>query len=678
MTPVTLAMILATAYAVAALGLHRTGLNVPASHQGDSLMMLQWIDSMARGEGWMGDHRLGYPGTQDLSDYPRADYLHLTGLWVLTRFLADPAVVMNLALVAGFPLCALSGHLAFRWLGFCPWISAALATLFACLPYHLGQVNHLFLAGYFLVPWQLMPAIMLAGSVDARSAESRQVRWWDPIVAFVGGLAGLYYAWFASFLVVVAGIRSGICRQSPMPLLAGLALAAIAGLGCAAGYLPTALRQDGPNPMVGARLALEAEVFSLKPLNLALPSEGHGSGLGIFRHEFNAPHRPLHEAETHYMGAIAVAGAAVALVAVVTLRRGGPLESIGFLILMLLVLAVPGGLGAVVAYVMPGVRALGRAGLPIAFLGLAGAGFALAPGLGERTWPRVVLSIVLVALGLADQRCRPEAADAGTRAREWEDLRRFGAAIAARSGPDGRHFQLPHMGYPEAIAPGSMGSYDHLAAPLHVGSGRFSFGGMTNRTAEVWCRWAGTLAPRQLVALLAAEGWQGLWIDQRGMPDPAKARREFEDLLGPPIEGLGGARLWFPVRPVEGESPPSPPLLARLSRGFPLEAPGNPGRITARCRDKVVIGVDNPGPARKAVIRVVAERGYGPPGPIRLTGLNGKLEETLAYSGSRLEAAIPAEFPQGASEFELVPMHPARLPAPLPLNRFAAWVELTP
>ena len=74
--------------------------------------------------------------------------------------------------------------------------------------------------------------------------------------------------------------------------------------------------------------------------------------------------------------------------------------------------------------------------------------------------------LLMVALGLADQRCKPEAADPSTRSRDWEGLRAFGAEINHRAGADARHFQLPHLGYPEAIAPGSMGSYDHLAAVL--------------------------------------------------------------------------------------------------------------------------------------------------------------------------------------------------------------------
>lgn len=673
--PLILAMAAATAYAVVSLGLHQTGLAIPVTHDGDGLMMLQWIDAMVRGEGWMGDSRVGLPGRQDLADYPRADLLHLAALQALCRLASDPSVVMNLALVADFPLIVLSAHLAFRWLGIGPWVSGALATLFACLPYHLSQVNHLFLAGYFLVPWQLMPALALARSVDAKSAESNQVRWWDPLVAFAGGLAGLYYAWFASFLVVAAAARSGLCRNSFRPLVAGLALSFAAGLGCAIGYLPTAYRQDGLNPMVGARLPLESEVFALKPLNLLLPSEGHPTGLGIFRREFNGPHRPLHEAETYSMGACATAGAMLALVAVVTGKRGGPLESAGFLILMLLALSVPGGLGSAAAYAMPGIRVLGRAGLPIAFLGLVATAFTLMPGLAGRGALQVALSVVLVAVGLADQRCKPTAANPTERARDWEVLREFGTEIGHRAGAEARHFQLPHLGYPESLPPGSMGPYDHFAAPLHMPGGRFSFGGITNRPAEAWCRWVASLPPRKMVSLLASEGWRGLWIDLRGVDKPMETRAVFEQLLGPPLESRGGGRVWFAIKAVEGESAPVAPPLVRLAEGFPLEAPGAANRMAARCANRIRLLVDNAGPPRRVTVKIAAEEGYGHPGGVRVTGL---AEASLAFGGHRLSAELPADVPTGTSLLELKPFNALRFQAPLPLNRFAAWVELVP
>jgi lipopolysaccharide transport system permease protein len=76
------------------------------------------------------------------------------------------------------------------------------------------------------------------------------------------------------------------------------------------------------------------------------------------------------------MGALAIVGALAGLCAVVAGRRGSLTEAFGYLVLMLLVLVVPGGLGAAVAYVLPGVRCLGRAGLLVAFLGIFSMGVA--------------------------------------------------------------------------------------------------------------------------------------------------------------------------------------------------------------------------------------------------------------------------------------------------------------
>lgn len=673
--PLLLAMAAATVLGVVGLGIHRTGLSVPAVHDGDALMMLPWIDAMVRGEGWWGDRRLGAPGVGDLSDFPRADLLHLAGLQLLAWFFQDASVVMDLALILQFPLIVLLAFLALRCLGteHCP--AAAGAMLFACLPFHWGEIHHLFLAGYFLVPLQLLPAMALARSVDAQSAQKYRVRWWDVLLAGVGGLAGLYYAYFASYLVVLAGLRSASFRGSYRPIGAACAVAGMAAVGCCLGYLPTAMRPNGPNPAVGSRLALESEVYALKPLNLVLPSEGHISGLGTFRHEFNGVHRPLHEAETFYMGILALVGALSALCAVVAGRRGTVPEALGFLVLMLLVLVVPGGLGAVVAYILPGVRCLGRAGILVAFLGLATTLSLVSSKLEAKPRLALLLLLGMTIAGLLDQFRKPDAASPRVRAAEWQALHDFGAAIEQNAGLGGRHFQLPHVGYPELQAPGSMGSYDHLAAVLHAPRSRFSGGGMSNRPAELWCRWVGGLTPPDVVAVLVADGWAGVWLDCRGLANPKAVRSEYEVLLGKPLEMDGGSRLWFSLRGARpGSLPVCPPLL-RLVEGYLLEPLGPPTRLAIRSQGSARIFIENPGEVRRVVMRLWAEEGVGRPGGLRMAG---PVESTMEFVDHRLQLEMPIEVPTGGVELRVQAQQRPILPAPLPLHLFALKVELIP
>ena len=132
-------------YAIWRLGIHQTGWMVPAVHDGDGLMMLQWIDAISQGFGFIGDPRMGYPGSQDLSAFPRADWLHLGILWVLAKIGCPAVMTYNIYLVAGFSFCSISATL-FWYLAGSPLPRACLlGVLFSLLPGHFQQVHHLLL-----------------------------------------------------------------------------------------------------------------------------------------------------------------------------------------------------------------------------------------------------------------------------------------------------------------------------------------------------------------------------------------------------------------------------------------------------------------------------------------------------------------------------------------------------
>src|SRR5205085_709708 len=91
--------------------------------------------------------------------------------------------------------------------------------LFAFLPYHFGRhQSHLFLSSYYLIPPAVMMAIWICQDRPLFFQRDEQGRnHWRPRhgVAIISGLiclgiasAGLYYAFFACFLLVVAGARA--------------------------------------------------------------------------------------------------------------------------------------------------------------------------------------------------------------------------------------------------------------------------------------------------------------------------------------------------------------------------------------------------------------------------------------------------------------------------------------
>lgn len=658
------------------LGLHQTGWLVPAVHDGDGLMMLQWIDSMAHGNGLVIDPRLGYPGTQDLSAFPRADWLHLGALWALVKAGCSPALAYNIYLIAGFSFCSWSAALFWHLAGSPLPRSVALGILFALLPGHFQQIHHLFLAGYFLIPWQLAPGYRLA---KGQGVDRWLPTWDECLFALLGGLAGLYYAWFAALVVGVAGLRATWVSSSAKPLNQVAVLSLLACLAAGSGSLPSFFAQgeSASNPAVGARMALEAETYSLQPLALALPPQGHLSGLGLFRAEYMGPHRALHEAEAGYLGLVAVSGLLVALTALVLAPRQHPWEALGLLALIALIYAVTGGMGAMVAWLVPGIRVLGRMSFILAFVGLSV--WAFWPKIAMGGWKACLTLALILVVGSLDQMIKPDSASPSRRKEEWIALAELGKTLQTAYPQGGKHFQLPWEGYPEGTPPGTMDGYAHLAGVIHAPNQTFSGGGLMNTRADAWQRWAASLPVPAMLATLREKGFDGLWLDTRGYSPEALTPlfRDLERYLSKPVGPLAH-RLWYDLRTTRDLPPPSAgfPLLV-LQKGLLLDPLAHPAQISFRMRGSGAVRIHNPGLAGTYEIRIRAEEGATLPGGLSLSGLVG---ETLPFgSDHKLEKTIRVELPaesHGDLQFQCS-RHWLR-PAPMPLHDAAIWLEIKP
>ena len=663
-------------FAIWRLGLHQTGWLVPAVHDGDGLMMLQWIDSMAQGHGFIIDPRLGYPGTQDLSAFPRADWLHLGALWALAKAGCSPALAYNIYLVAGFSFCSWSAALFWYLAGSPLPRSVALGILFALLPGHFQQIHHLFLAGYFLIPWQLAPGYRLAKGEGL----GRWIPTWDEcLFALLGGLAGLYYAWFAAVVVVVSGLRAGWIARSAKPFSQVAILSLLAGLAAGSGSLPSmfAKGDSARNPAVGARMALEAETYSLQPLALALPPQGHLSGLGLFRAEYMGPHRPLHEAEAGYLGIAAVGGLLMALLALVLAPRQHPWEALGLLALVAFTYAITGGMGALVAWLVPGIRVLGRMSFLLAFVGLSA--WAFWPKTTLQGWRGCLALAALLLVGTLDQITKPDSASPAKRMEEWSALAELGHTLQTAYPQGGRHFQLPWQGYPEGASPGTMDGYAHLAGVIHAPNQTFSAGGLMNTRADAWQRWAASLPVPSLLATLRQNGFDGLWLDTRGYSPEALTtlRQELARHLPSPVGPLAN-RLWYDLRPAQNLPPPTPasPLLI-LRQGLLLDPLAQPARLSFRMRGSGEVRIHNPGPAGTYEIMLKAEEGATLPGGLTLAG---PLEETVPFGPDhKLEKTIRVNLAsESSTDLTFRTTRRWLRPAPMPLHDAAIWLEIKP
>jgi phosphoglycerol transferase len=540
------------------LKLWRADLHVPFVYTGDALVWHAWIKGTIENGWYLENDRLGAPHGQENYDFPMADGLHFALLKFLSLFAADWGFVFNAYYLLTFPLTTACALGAMRTLGIRRAVAVVLSVLFAFLPFHFLRMAHPFLASYYLVPLATLVVVRVYTDFVSRGRGAGPGRDQVPhafprpphvVTCLLVGSAGVYYAFFACYFLVVTGVVAAChCRRLGPCWRAGALLACVA-LAVAVNLSPSvAFRLSrGPNPDAVRRSAGEAEVYGMKMTQLLLPMTHHRSALlAELKQRYNSPGTPLvNENDFASLGAVGALGLVLLLLAVLLRRRaaGNPtFHMLALLTLAALLLGTVGGLGSFFSLlVAPYIRAYNRVSVYIAFFALLGLALTIdrAAALCAGSVPRRGLFLgsllLLLAAGLYDQTSPSFVPDYAHWRTEFDNDRSFVARLEGSLPAGALVFQLPYQPYPESPPLHGMKDYDPLRPYLHSRSLRWSYGSMKGRGADDWHRAvAGMSVPRQLDRLVMA-GFQGVTVDRAGYPDRAAAlEAELARALGGP------------------------------------------------------------------------------------------------------------------------------------------------
>jgi hypothetical protein len=570
--PLTVALCLGAL--VWALRLRDADVHVPFTYRNDALGVLALLKGHIENGWYLFNDRLGAPGVYDLRDYPITDLLLLLLLKGLGWIRPDPAAVYNLFTLLTYPLTAVTALAVLRQFGIARVPAVAASLLFTFLPYHYQrlQMGHLFLLAYFQVPLAVLLVLWVCQGrrlfwrLDPDTGRYRLHPTGRPALlslAVAVGLAltGVYYAFFACFLLLVAAalvlLREGNGRAAAS---AGVLVAVILGTVLAAG-LPTLIyqRRACPNPET-ERSAEEADYHGLKVAHLLLPVQQHRSfRLARLRHEYSAnPFRPLENENNAASLGLIGAGGFLLLLGCLLARAGAlppELEHLRVLNVTALLLGLIGGFDSLVNFlVFSQIRCYNRISIYLAFFALFAVAWAasrlvFAPGRSRRTQILGGAAVTLAtAFGLWDQTGRDAAPDHARLAAAYRADAEFVARVEAALPAHAAVFQLPYTRFPEWCGREKMGDYDSLRPYLHSRTLRWSAGAMVNRAADAWQRAAVVRPAPEMVRTLALAGFGGLFLDRHGYT--AEELRDLEGqltgLLGrPAVASADGRKVLF-------------------------------------------------------------------------------------------------------------------------------------
>jgi len=530
---------------VAGLRLDKVDLHTPLAYDWDALLIMPMVKAtLERGFGghWRNE-RLGYPGIQELHDFPVIDHLHFAIIWLLGKALSDWMVVYNVYYLLTWPLTTLTAMAVFRQLRLTLPASALGGLLYSFAPYHYlrGEAHyHYFLAAYWVVPLSLLPAIAICRGDFAffhrgPGGRNRLAIWrlgtvWQVLLAATTASAGAYYAFFACAIYAFVGLYGIVTYRTwkaaaSACLLCGLVL----GFGIV-NHIPAFVYEaaNGKNS-VAERWPEESELYGMKIAQLVLPIDGHN--VTMFSHvkcRYNAGRQYTNENSCSTLGMICSVGLLWLLAGLLfPLRRGWPQTPLGAVATFLVLYATIGGFSSVFSLlVFDQIRCPNRISIDLAFICLFAVLWPIDRFLVTRTgWARRLrypAMVAILGLGLADQ--TPSAWFGEVMVKEirkepterFEADRRFFGRIDELMPAGSKVFMLPYMPYPEAPVSHNLNWYEHARGYLFTNGLVLSYGSIKNREADMWYEEVAHRQPDELLRRVVVRGFDGLFVDKRG------------------------------------------------------------------------------------------------------------------------------------------------------------------
>jgi phosphoglycerol transferase len=534
-------------------------LSVPFIYDSDGLPNLVLVKGMINNGWYLHNSYVGMPSGLDYHDFPFSENFHLLLIKLISLFCPDHSTTMNIFYLLVFPLTTATSFFVFRHFKFSSATSFLGSILFTFLPYHLlrGE-GHIFLSSYYAVPLMVMVILLIFenGAIlfkpDSKSDGKLKLNLLAPkfimsiFVCILTGSTGIYYAFFGSFFLLIAGLSASISRKRFYPLLVSGILVFVISITILISIAPNLWHiYNKGRTEVARRNPADAEIYGLKIIQLILPVDGHRVPfLHKLKNAYNyGPSRPLiNENTTSSLGGIGSLGFLV-LIGWLLYRnpksRNSELKiNLSILNGAAVFLGTMGGFGALFAFLIPQIRCYNRISVYIAFFSFFAVTLVLEDLMHKRVnlikkMPLVYpLIFVLAIIGILDQTTEFCASLYQSVKREYSSDADFVRKIESSTPKNAMIFQLPYVPFPESGPVHKMRDYSLFKGYLHSKQLRWSYGAMRGREGDRWQKMVSKLPISELVETASAVGFTGIYIDRFGYGDMGTAlEKELMDFL---------------------------------------------------------------------------------------------------------------------------------------------------
>lgn len=526
--------------------IHGLHMAMPSLYQGDSLAVQMYVKNITDTGWYLKNPFLGAPGVASFLDYPISDSGSFLIIKCLSLFTHQYAIVLNLFYYLTYILATVFALFVFKRLGLNRAFALSASLLFTFLPYHFFRgEGHLFLSAYYVIPIYVY-FMFVVFQKSHHTTETRlgcSIRYgFYALACLFAASSGVYYAFFASFLLLVIGCVTSFDQKSWKPFAKSMLFLSFISVTILINISPYFINriEYGKNPITAQRQPSDSELFSLRMTQLVFPN--HNNQVA-FLHRFGEYYDrstliALNESFGSTLGIIGGAGF-LSLILIMFVRRwlisNDRLYFLSVLNLNAFLLGTMSGFGAIFAYTLsPMIRGYNRISVFIAFFSLCGFFYGLQL-LIERRWTHQVkhlsllLAVVLTILGLYTQIPEKQYRLTEQPLSSYHEIRfhfnsdtAFVREIESQLPAGSMIFELPIMMFPENGPVNALGDYQLARGYLHSHTLRWSYGAMGGRPTIGWQTKVSQASLPKMVNILVYAGFNGIVLARQGFKDHGK------------------------------------------------------------------------------------------------------------------------------------------------------------
>lgn len=526
-----------------------TDWNIPIADFGsDFLPLFFQFKSLIKGD-WglfqgIQSQRLGYPFGADWIDYPMNHSLYHFIIKFLSLFNQNWAVVFNLYWFFTYFLSAFTFALVSRMLGIKIEFSIVLGILYSFLPHHLFRLGHLWLASYFMVPFQVYFLLLLAKNdptLFSGSLLDRKKQIFNVLILIVSAWTGIYYLFFFCVSASAVAIIASIGFKSYRPIKNYFIIILISVLSLLIDSIPYIIKNIklGNNGLAFQRHFPEAEYYGLKLIHLLLPHPMHR--IDFFKQWtqlYNSMAPLITENHTISLGLLGGFGFLISLIGIFLRGKNRifPSKEFGELNVFFFFLGTIGGFGALIAFfAIPEIRAYNRIVVFISCVSLFSLGKAMSNTFKSSSGLKSIsLAFFLLIFGFYDQ-ISPQmrAIQPISSHREFISFYNKVELIVGEEPV----LQLPVIDFPDGTSYNNFGEYESLRPYLFTEKVRLSFGNVLGRYPNSWLQNKSfRIEEKEMLRDLKSVGFRYLLLSKRAYVDNGSRIQEIlESFLGKPV-----------------------------------------------------------------------------------------------------------------------------------------------